>query len=111
MKSVIEYSDFEKLDFRVGEVVAATAPDWSTKLLELTVDFGQEIGQKTILTGIRQWYGPQEFIGKRYVFVVNLAERKMGEGVSQGMMIMGDGEDQPRPFAIHEEMAPGTVLR
>lgn len=111
MKPTIEYADFDKLDLRVGKILAAAAPEWSNKLLEFKVDFGPEIGEKTILSGIKQWYAPEIFVGNSYVFVVNLAERKMGEGVSQGMMIMADGEDQPRPFALENPAPPGTVVR
>ncbi|MFH2118733.1 MAG: methionine--tRNA ligase [Candidatus Paceibacterota bacterium] len=111
MKPVIEYSDFEKLDLRIGKVVAAVAPEWSEKLLQLTVDFGPEIGERNILAGIKQWYEPSQMVGKHYPFVINLAERKMGEGVSQGMMIMADGEPQPVPFTVSEEVAPGTIVR
>lgn len=111
MKPTIEYADFDKLDLRVGKIITADAPEWSRKLLQFTVEFGPELGQRTILSGIRQWYEPAEFIGKSYVFVVNLAERKMGEGVSQGMMIMADGVDQPQPFAVPDSLEPGTVVR
>ncbi len=111
MKPTITYEDFDKLDLRVGKVTAAEAPEWSQKLLQFTVDFGSEIGEKIILSGIKQWYAPEEFVGNLYVFVVNLAERKMGPGVSQGMMIMADGEDQPRPFVLNIPADPGTIIR
>jgi methionyl-tRNA synthetase len=92
--------------------MAASAPEWSQKLLEFKVDFGSEIGEKTILSGIKQWYQPEEFVGKLYVFVINLAERKMGEGVSQGMMIMGDSpEGKGLPFSLPDELVPGMVIR
>jgi methionyl-tRNA synthetase len=111
MKPTITYDDFDKLDLRVGKIVAAAAPEWSRKLLQFTVDFGPEIGEKTILSGIREWYAPEEFVGKSYVFVVNLAERKMGEGVSQGMMIMADATDKPLPFSITVPVEAGTIVR
>lgn len=115
MKTTIEYPDFEKLDLRVGKVLEATAPDWTRKLLQFRVDFGPEIGQKTILSGIRNFYQPEDFVGKNYPFIVNLAERKMGEGVSQGMMIMADTkvaeEDHPTVFVLPAEIPAGTVIR
>ncbi len=111
MKPTIEYPDFEKVDLRIGQVVAATSPEWSNKLLEFRVDFGQEIGLKTILSGIKAWYQPEDFIGNYYVFVVNLAERKMGEGVSQGMMIMSDEAEKPVPFAISQAVSAGSIVR
>lgn len=111
MKPTITYPDFEKLDLRVGKITAASAPEWSEKLLQFVVDFGSEIGEKVILSAIRQWYAPEDFVGKHYVFVTNLAERKMGEGVSQGMMIMGDGPEKPQPFSVPDDILPGTVVR
>lgn len=111
MKPVIEYGDFEKLDIRVGKVKEALAPEWSNKLLQFTVDFGEEIGTKMILSAIKEWYKPEEFVGNSYMFIVNLAERKMGQGVSQGMMLMADGDDLPVPFALKPEVESGTVVR
>lgn len=111
MKDTIQYGDFEKLDLRIGEVIAASVPEWSQKLIELTVNFGSEIGQKTILAGVKEWYQPEDFINKKYIFVVNLAERKMGQGVSQGMMLMVDETKQPRPIEVVAEIAVGSLVR
>lgn len=115
MKPTIEYPDFEKLDLRVGLILEATVPSWSKKLMEFKVDFGAEVGTKTILSGIQAWYTPEDFLGNRFPFIVNLAERKMGEGVSQGMMIMADGkvgdEERPIVFPLPENIEAGTVIR
>jgi len=115
MKSSIEYSDFEKLDLRVGLIIAAEAPKWTQKLLQFTVNFGAEIGTKTVLSGVQKWYSPEDFVGKKYPFIVNLAERKMGQGLSQGMMIMADGvvngEEHPVVTVLPESLEPGTVIR
>jgi len=115
MKPTIEYTDFEKLDLRAGLITAAEVPTWSKKLMQFTVDFGEEIGTKTILSGIQAWYKPEDFIGKRFPFVANLAERKMSEGVSQGMMIMADGnvDGEARPIVVPlpDNVEPGTVIR
>jgi len=78
MKSEISYDQFGELDLRVGEVVAASLPDWSEKLVRYEVDFGEEIGKRVMFSGIREWYGPGELIGKKYVFVVNMKYKKMG---------------------------------
>ncbi len=110
MKPTIEYGDFDKLELRIGQVVAAIAPEWSRKLLQFTVDFGIEIGERTILSGVRQWYAPEDFLQKKFLFVVNLAERKMGEGVSQGMMMMADGE-KPIILPVDQNIPNGTIIR
>jgi len=111
IKEIIEYSDFDKVDIRVGKVIASSSPDWSTKLLEFTVDFGSEIGEKTIFSGIKKWYSPDDFVGNYYLFVVNLAERKMGEGISQGMMLMSDEVEKPIPFPITKQVEAGSIVR
>jgi methionine--tRNA ligase beta chain len=111
MKPIIQYTDFEKLEIRIGRIVTATAPEWSRKLLEFTVDFGEEIGERTIMSGVREWYAPEDFIGNSYQFIVNLAERKMGEGVSQGMMLMADSADKPVPIPVADTINAGTIVR
>ncbi len=111
MKQDISFDQFVALDIRVGRVTAATAPDWSEKLLEFTVDFGAEIGVRTILSGIKKYYEPDTFVGNCYPFVINLAPKKMGESESHGMMLMADGEQAPVIIPIANTIMPGTVIR
>lgn len=111
MKETITIDTFAAVDLRVGNVVSASIPEWSQKLLELHVDFGEEIGERTILTGVKQWYSPEELVGNSYIFVVNLAERKMGEGVSQGMILMAEGNEKPIPLVVAEPVAAGATIR
>lgn len=114
MKPTIQYDDFVKLDMRIGLVIAVATPEWSRKLLQLTVDFGPEIGQKTILSGVRQWYSEADLLDKKFPFIVNLAERKMGEGVSQGMMMMADshvdGELRAVALPVDQSIPVGSPL-
>lgn len=109
MKETIQFTDFAKLDIRVGRVVAASEPEWSQKLIELKVDFGPELGQRTILAGVKGYYSSAELEGNNYLFVVNLAERKMGQGVSQGMMLAADGS-QPQLIPAPTEIEAGTII-
>lgn len=111
IKQIATYSDFDKLDLRVGRVIDCVAPEWSDKLLEFKVDFGQEIGQKEILAGVKKYYEPDFFIHKQFVFIVNLMERKMGNGISQGMMLMVDKEEKPIPIEITEDASEGVIIR
>jgi len=111
MKPTIEYADFEKLDLRVGLVSSASLPEWSNKLIEMRVDFGPEVGQKTIFAGIRKFVDFQTLINKKFVFVVNLAERKLGEGTSQGMMLVASDEINHCPLAVSDQIAPGSGIR
>ena len=105
--SEINFNDFLKVEIRVGQVVAASSPDWSNKLLEFKVNFGDEIGEKTIFSGIKKWHQPEFFIDKKFLFVTNLPERKMGEGISQGMMLMVDNEEKPELIVLSSEAEIG----
>lgn len=111
IKEIINYNDFEKLDIRVGKVIEAKSPDWSEKLLEFEVDFGPEIGRRTICAGVKKEYNPEFFKGRMYIFVVNLAEKKMGQGVSQGMMLMVDNPSKPFPIEITDPVKEGSEVR
>jgi len=111
MKPIITYEDFDKSDLRVGKVIAASNPEWSNKLIELKVDFGAEVGERTIFTGIRKWHTPEEMQGKAYIFVVNMAERKMGDSASQGMLIMADTVDGVNLIPVPESIPAGTEVK
>jgi methionine--tRNA ligase beta chain len=111
MKDSINYTDFEKLDIRAGKVTNAGAPEWSEKLIRYEIDFGEELGKRVLFSGIRKWYTPEELIGKTLPVIVNMEPKKMGEEVSQGMVIMADGEDGPKLLFLGDDVVPGTVIR
>lgn len=111
MKQNIVYSDFEKLDLRVGLVVGASAPEWSEKLVRYEVDLGEEIGKRVLFSGIRKWYSPEDLIGKKIPVVVNLAPKKMGDEKSQGMAIMVDEEEKPILIFLNDNLTPGAIIR
>lgn len=111
MKDLINYTDFEKLDIRAGKVVAASAPEWSEKLIRYEMDFGEELGKRVLFSGIRKWYAPEDLVGKVMAIIVNMEPKKMGDEVSQGMAIMADGEDGPKLIFLGDEIVLGTVIR
>ena len=86
VKPTVSFEDFEKLDIRVGLVKACEKIKKSKKLLKFTLDDGS--GQdRTILSGIAQWYEPERLIGKRVLFIANFAPRQMMGEESQGMIL------------------------
>lgn len=91
MKPLIAYDDFAKLDIRIGKVLACVRKEGSEKLLRLTVDFGEE-GKRNILSGIAQYYKPEDLINKEFVFVLNLQPRKIMGEESQGMILAADAK-------------------
>ena len=85
IKSLIEMSDLEKIDIRVGTILSVAEVANSDKLMKLTVSFGDH--QRTIIAGIKQERAnPREIEGKQALFVVNLPERKIRGEISEGMV-------------------------
>ncbi|MBT5360110.1 MAG: methionine--tRNA ligase [Gammaproteobacteria bacterium] len=81
----IQYEDFAKIDLRIARIVKAEAVEKADKLLQLTLDLGEE--QRNVFAGIKSAYNPEELEGKLTVMVANLAPRKMRFGVSEGMVL------------------------
>ncbi len=92
--STISINDFAKLDLRIGTVLECGFIDGSDKLLRFLLDAG-ELGQRQIFSGIRAAYAePEKLVGRKVVFIANLAPRKMRFGVSEGMILSaGSGGD------------------
>lgn len=103
----IQYTDFAKVEIRIGLIKAAEVPEGSEKVIKLTVDFGEEM--RTIFAGIKKWYQPEDLIGKQLPFVVNLEPKKMGSlGYSQGMLmavLTKDETGEERPVLLFPEKA------
>ena len=96
----ITIDDFAKVDLRVARIVAAETVEGSTKLLKLTLDCG-EASPRTVFSGIRSAYAPEQLVGRLTVMVANLAPRKMKFGVSEGMVLAASWEDPSRGDGIH----------
>ncbi len=83
----IGIEDFSKLDLRIGTVLECGFVEGSDKLLRFLLDAG-ELGQRQIFSGIRGSYGePDKLVGRKVVFIANLAPRKMRFGLSEGMIL------------------------
>jgi methionine--tRNA ligase beta chain len=85
-KTFISIDDFSKIDLRIAKIVDAKYVEGADKLLQLTVDVGDE-KPRNIFAGIRAAYEPDKLIGRLTVVVANLAPRKMKFGVSEGMVL------------------------
>lgn len=109
--SSITIDDLNKVELRVGIIRECQTVAKSDKLLQLLVDFGS-LGNRQILSGIRAYYKPEELIGRRAVFVVNLAPRAMMGLQSHGMVLTAQREDGTISLVNIEETVPaGTRLR
>ena len=89
----IKYEDFLKLDIRAGTIVEAEDVPKSKKLLKLTVDFGTEVGLRTIVAGIAGNYTSGLLRGTRVVAVLNLEPRTLMSIESHGMLLAAQEAD------------------
>ena len=81
----IEFDDFAKIDLRIAKIIKAEHVEGADKLLQLTVDIGDE--KRNVFAGIKSAYSPEELEGKLTVVVANLKPRKMRFGMSEGMVL------------------------
>ena len=106
----ISFSDFMKLDLRVGKVEEAMQVPKSRNLIKLVVDFGSE--KRQAVAGLLQYYKPEELAGKKFVFVVNLEKRKMMGLESQCMVLAAeDDEGNVVLVAPEKDIAAGSRIR
>ena len=109
----IAIDDFVKIDLRVAKVLVAERIPKADKLLRLEVDLGYE--KRQILSGIAQWYAPEDLIGRRIIIVANLAPRKMRGLESHGMLLAASHGEDGKPilatFGEGDEIELGSRLR
>lgn len=108
MKPYITYDEFAKMDLRIGKIIDCTEKEGSEKLLRLTVDFGED-GTRTILSGIKKYYKPEDLKDKEFLFILNLEPRKLMEEESQGMLLATEGK-KPILLKPKSKAAPGSKL-
>ncbi len=93
VKETITYEDFQKLDIRVGTVLECERVPKMKKLLKFRIDDG--LDQRTIISGISQFYEPEQLVGKQVLFIANLAPRQFKNGlVSEGMILSAENYDE-----------------
>jgi len=85
LKPAITFDDFTKLDLRVATVVEAEPHPNADRLLKLQVDLGEE--KRQICAGIKQFYDPQDLVGRQIVIVANLEPRMIRGELSNGMLL------------------------
>ncbi len=89
-KELISYDDFAKLELRIGEITACEEVPKSKKLLKETIKIGSET--RTVISGIKKWYKPEDMVGKKVMVVTNLAPRMIAGIESQGMVLAAEDE-------------------
>jgi methionyl-tRNA synthetase len=107
----IAIDDFAKIDLRVAKIIVAERIPKADKLLRLEVDLGYE--KRQILSGIAEWYTPEELIGRRIVIIANLAPRKMRGLESHGMLLAASHGESGKPIlaTFAEDIELGSRLK
>jgi len=110
-KTNATFADFLKLDMRAGQIKSAIPVEGSNKLLELTVDLGEDYGVVTILSGIAKYVNPAELIEKKVPVVANLEPKAMAGKFSNGFILMADLPDHvPSLIYLDSQVPCGTIL-
>ena len=110
IKPTIAFDDFEKLDIRAGKVLECERVPKMKKLLRFLIDDGLQ--QRTIVSGIAQWYEPEQLIGKEVLFIANLAPREFKNGlVSEGMILSAqDWDGTISVTTLEHDVKPGSQI-
>ena len=103
-KEEIEYDDFMKMQFQVGEIIACEAVKKSKKLLCSQVRIGSQV--KQIVSGIKAHYTPEEMVGKKVMVLVNLKPAKLAGVLSEGMLLCAEDADGNLALVTPEKTMP-----
>jgi len=106
----MSYDDFMRGELRVCRVVTCDKVPKADKLLLFTLFDGER--ERTVVSGIAQWYKPEDLIGKKVAVVCNLAPAKIRGIVSEGMILSSDiGDDGARVILIDDDVPEGSRIR
>ena len=105
----IPFDEFQKLDLRIGKITEANQIPGSRNLIRMTVDFGTE--KRQAVAGLLQWYKPEQLVGKKGAFILNLQRRKM-MGVESQCMIFAAEDDEGNVVILQpeKEIAEGSKI-
>ena len=112
-EEMVDFETFSKSDFRAVKILACEAVPKSKKLLKFTLDDGER-KDRVILSGIHEYYEPEELVGKTAIAIVNLPPRKMMGIDSEGMLISAvheeDGHEGLNLLMVNDRIPAGAKL-
>jgi len=111
---MIDYSDFAKLDLRVGLIIQCEKVPKSKNLFKLMINCGEK-EKRQIIAGISQFYSPEELVNKKVVILLNLKPKRIMGLESQGMLLAADLNNEPFLLKIDERngktVPPGSIIK
>jgi len=106
----VTFDDFKKLEIKIGRVISAEKVEGADKLYKLEVDFGEF--KRQIVSGIVDFYTPEELVNHQFPFIVNLEPRTIRGVESQGMLMAVDpGNDSAVLLSPDKEVPEGSIIR
>ena len=107
-KEDIEFEDFEKMDLRLGLVEECSLHPNADKLLVFKVKIGND--RRTIVSGIKKWYKPEDLVGKKVVVLANLKPRKIRGVESKGMILSAEKEEDLSVLTVLNDIKDGADI-
>jgi methionyl-tRNA synthetase len=105
----IAIDDFMKIDLRVAEVIQAEPIKKADKLLKLQLDLGYE--KRQVVSGIAQYYKPEELVGQKVICITNLKPVKLRGELSQGMILAGSKDGQLSLATVDQTLPNGSKVK
>ncbi|QAY66267.1 methionine--tRNA ligase [Paenibacillus protaetiae] len=105
----IGIDEFAKVELRVAQVIAAEPVKKADKLLKLQLDLGYE--QRQVVSGIAQYYTPEQMVGRKVICVTNLKPVKLRGELSQGMILAASHDGQLTLAAVPDQMPNGALVK
>jgi methionyl-tRNA synthetase len=102
MENIVNFSDWEKIELRVAEVIEVEEIFGADKLYKLTLDVG-EFGKKVVCAGLKEYYKKEKLKGKKLILFCNLAPRLMKGIQSQGMILAAVSNDHKKVLLVSPE--------
>lgn len=108
-KNYVTIEEFFNMGLKVGKIIEVKEAENANKLYILKVDMGDH--ERQLVAGLRQYYKPEELLGKKIVVVTNLKPARIRGHESQGMLLAADVDGRPYILQIPDEVPPGSIVR
>lgn len=105
----ISFEDFKKVDLRIAKILEVKKVEESHKLLKIKVSVGEDV-ERNVVSGVAEYYTPEELIGKEVVIVFNLEPKTIFGIESCGMLLFSKKEDKLVALIPEEEVNPGSII-
>jgi len=105
----ISYNDFKQLDMRIVEVIGAESIPHKNRILKLAVDIGSD-ETRTIVAGGAEFYSPEQFLGRKFVALLNLTPRTIAGIESRGMLLAAVSDEKPLWLTVDNSAPIGAKV-